>query len=137
MHPNFVFRDVYADIAVIELGRRIQYDYEKFGDSPSCLGKGREGALDGKAAKSHGYGITETGLPSNVLLEVNVTIINNGDCADYITRNASRKAVEYRKAQDTLRHGINEEVLCTTGNKKLTDDQTVIYSVTNLSLIHI
>ena len=31
-HPNYQYPKLYDDIAVVELGRRIAYDYEKVGD---------------------------------------------------------------------------------------------------------
>merc|ERR1712226_1345785 len=36
-HPNYQYPKLYDDIAVVELGRRIAYDYDKYGDSPTCL----------------------------------------------------------------------------------------------------
>jgi len=41
-------------------GRRIIYDYDRFGDSPSCIGSGKE--IVGKTATSQGYGFTENGM---------------------------------------------------------------------------
>ena len=32
-HPLYKYPSLYNDVAVIELGRRIEYNYEKFGDS--------------------------------------------------------------------------------------------------------
>ena len=40
-------------------GRRILYDYDKFGDSPACISNGQN--IDGKQATSQGYGFTEHG----------------------------------------------------------------------------
>ena len=31
IHPDYVFPELYNDVAVLELGRRIPYDYEKVG----------------------------------------------------------------------------------------------------------
>ena len=42
------------------LGRRIMYDYDKFGDSPICLSQVEE-QLEGKEAYVEGYGLTEHG----------------------------------------------------------------------------
>ena len=36
-HPSYVYPKLYNDIAVVELGRRIVYDFKKFGDTPTCL----------------------------------------------------------------------------------------------------
>ena len=40
-HPLYKFPTLYNDIAVIELGRRIEYNYNKFGDTPICLDRGK------------------------------------------------------------------------------------------------
>jgi len=32
---------LYHDIAVVELGRRIEYNFDKFGDTPACLDQGQ------------------------------------------------------------------------------------------------
>ena len=37
----FQYPNLYNDIAVLELGRRIAYDYDTFGDTPSCLNVGK------------------------------------------------------------------------------------------------
>merc|ERR1712013_937443 len=37
-HPDYRTRRLYNDVAVLELGRRIEYDFERFGDSPTCKG---------------------------------------------------------------------------------------------------
>ena len=36
-HPLYSFPRLYNDIALLELGRRIEYDHDRFGDSPSCI----------------------------------------------------------------------------------------------------
>jgi len=68
----------YYDIAVLELERRIIYDYEMFGDSPTCLAKKdlENSPLYGKV---QGFGLTETNLSQNKLLETRVRILNNLD----------------------------------------------------------
>ena len=37
IHPNYKFPSMYSDIALLELGRRVVYDYDNFGDTPACL----------------------------------------------------------------------------------------------------
>lgn len=32
LHPDYVFPELYNDVAVLELGRRIPFDYEKVRD---------------------------------------------------------------------------------------------------------
>ena len=39
-HPSYSYPSLYTDIAVVELGRRVEYDFKKFGDSPTCLDQG-------------------------------------------------------------------------------------------------
>ena len=36
-HPLYKFPTLYNDVAIVELGRRIEYNYDKFGDSPDCM----------------------------------------------------------------------------------------------------
>ena len=38
MHPYFEF-SAYNDIAIIELGKRIEYDMDTRGQEPTCLGR--------------------------------------------------------------------------------------------------
>ena len=38
-HPLYRYPAHYNNIAVLELGRRIEYDINKFGDSPVCIDK--------------------------------------------------------------------------------------------------
>lgn len=47
----------YFDIAILELERRVIYDYEKYGDSPACLGE--EEDLDQKVGLVQGKTFTE------------------------------------------------------------------------------
>lgn len=39
MHPYYKYPLQYNDIALSELGRRVIFDFVKYGDSPMCLGK--------------------------------------------------------------------------------------------------
>jgi hypothetical protein len=39
-HPLYKYGRAYDDIALIELGRRIVFDYDTYGDSPTCLDRG-------------------------------------------------------------------------------------------------
>jgi hypothetical protein len=43
-HPLYKYGRAYDDIALVELGRRIVFDYDTYGDTPTCLdlGKPRE-----------------------------------------------------------------------------------------------
>ena len=48
----------------LSLGRRIEFDYEKFGHSPSCLGSNTN-IFNGKEAVVQGYGRAEDGKNFN------------------------------------------------------------------------
>ncbi len=39
-HPLYKSNRAYDDIALVELGRRIIYDYDTYGDTPTCLDLG-------------------------------------------------------------------------------------------------
>ena len=55
-HPYYKYPNLYNDIALLELGRRVVYDYNLYGDSPSCIDKGME--LEGKLGNIQGSGLT-------------------------------------------------------------------------------
>ena len=38
IHPDFVYT-AYNDIAIVELGKRVEYDIETRGQEPTCLGR--------------------------------------------------------------------------------------------------
>ena len=50
MHPYYRFPRSYNDIAISELGRRVMFDFGKYGDSPMCLGRKNGQELIGKTA---------------------------------------------------------------------------------------
>ena len=64
------------------IGHRILYDFDKFGDSPACLANPGSD-LSGRRAFSHGYGFTEHGTTSDVLLGVNLTVMTKVQ-SDYL-----------------------------------------------------
>ena len=39
-HPLYKYKEAYNDVSLIELGRRIAYDYDNFGDTPTCVDLG-------------------------------------------------------------------------------------------------
>ena len=91
------------------LERKILYDYETYGDSPTCLNT--ECDIDGKEATLQGFGKTETGEFPNKLLETKVKTITNEECKNWmntIFRNNTIKG---------LPNGINMTILCTRGNE--------------------
>ena len=36
-HPSYKYPNLYDDIAVMELGRIVEYNYDLFGCTPSCI----------------------------------------------------------------------------------------------------
>lgn len=120
VHPLYEFNKVQYDLVIFELERRIEFDFDKYGDSPTCLNNNYE--IGEVEALSQGFGITENGTQPNVLLEAKVLTISNEECIAMSknTRNAPG---------DTK---ITEGVLCTKGIK---NEETGIYSVSSRSNI--
>ena len=48
-HPLYKAPSLYNDIAVGEFGRRLEYDFDRFGDSPTCL-QTVDSDMEGKVA---------------------------------------------------------------------------------------
>ena len=91
------------------------YDYEKYGDSPACLGHEKD--LAGEIALVQGFGITEDGTTPDGILEANVTVIDNTQCSEEMDNLKSKYGKE---AAEALPDGPTDAVLCTKGiwNKK-------------------
>ncbi len=140
-HPEYRYPLLYYDIAIAELSkypplmkqhgihhsfrfcaftysaRRVEYNFDKFGDSPACLGE--EGTeLTGASATSEGYGQTETGTTSNKLLTVNVTLISNEMCKSILNVNTSRRADLRARLYHSLQKGLNDQIVCSMGEYK-------------------
>merc|ERR1711915_445270 len=100
----------------LELGRRVEYDYERYGDAPSCLDSGLE--LTEKTGTVQGYGLTETGK-RGTLLEANVTIISNEKCQRILIDNAkeSISVSAQNQINQALPYGLNYGLLCADGKK--------------------
>ena len=95
--------------------RRVIYDYEKYGDSPACLGE--ENDLDQQIGLVQGFGITEDGTAPDNVLEANVTIISNSKCTSEMDKMSKLYTDEISQA---LPNGLSDILLCTQGiwNKK-------------------
>jgi len=90
-HPVRESKEVpgaYYDIAIMELERRIIYDYDKYGDSPVCLGKNKD-IPDGPALQQ-GAGLTEDDELAGVR-DVGVKIIQNQLCYEKFAALSRRK----------------------------------------------
>jgi len=110
-HPAYQYPKLYDDIAVIELGRRVEYNFDKFGDAPSCLDQNLDKI--GRLATVQGYGLTETGERGE-LLETNVTVITNDDCKRILDFNAT-SSNSRKKIDNALPFGLNYGLLCARG----------------------
>ena len=93
------------------------FDYEKYGDTPACLGKIED--LAGQMAISQGFGITENDQDGiGNFLETNVTIISNQECYDTlddIIRNSDHGYSLRKQIQNSVYDGITDQILCTKG----------------------
>merc|ERR1711953_899672 len=112
-HPNYRFPNLYNDVAVLELGRRIEYNFTKFGDSPSCLPK-KEFEVINKIATVQGYGVTESGTKGD-LLETNVTVITNKYCKEILQANVTKDQNNAKKILKALPLGLDYGLMCAQG----------------------
>ena len=87
------------------------YNYETYGDSPTCLNK--ECDIAGKEATLQGFGKTETGDFPNKLLETTVNTITNDECTNWIRINM--RNVDRNTADKIPELPINSTILCTRG----------------------
>jgi len=109
-HPHYKFTNLYNDIALLELGRRVEYDYDRYGDTPSCLDSGID--LTGKTGSVQGYGVSETGK-RGTLLETNVTIISNEECRRTLDDAYGNISMATQKVlTQALPEGLNYGIFC-------------------------
>ena len=121
-HPDYKFPNLYNDVAVLELGRRIEYNFDKFGDSPSCLDQGID--ITDRIATVQGYGTTETG-EKGTLLETNVTVITNQRCKEILNHNVTGNNNNRKKILQALPLGLDYGLLCAQG---IYNEEKDIYS---------
>jgi len=114
VYPEYEAGSLYNDITLLELGRRVLFDFQKFGDTPVCIDTGLE--LEGKLANLQGFGKTEFGTLGE-LLETNVTLINNNQCRDELTEYLKPK--RRRRTRKTFCKyfpiGISDHHICANG----------------------
>ncbi|XP_059096340.1 uncharacterized protein LOC131890908 [Tigriopus californicus] len=115
IHPNFQLPSLHDDIAIGQLGRRIEYDYTKYGDSPNCLPTDDNDKLEGSLSFVQGRGRTEKGLLSSTLLEANMTIIENGLCFQDLCHRSQRDRILTSLMAAHLPFGIPSDMMCATG----------------------
>jgi len=119
-HPKYNHPSLYDDIAVIELGRRISYDVDKYGDTPVCIDQGRS-EFFGSLATVQGYGCTGNGTRGN-LLEANVTVISNDEFQTQMMYNISSYPRFIKSLCKYLPMGINDGFL---GAKGILNEQGI------------
>jgi hypothetical protein len=101
--------------------RRILYDYDQFGDSPTCIN--REENIANLIAIGQGVGFNENGEHGS-LLETNVTTMATDDCAAWFKHNLTLS--DRGSLRSSFKFGLNEQILCTRG---ILNEETNIYSV--------
>ena len=109
------------------LERRIIYDYETFGDSPTCLSQSEN--IGGLKALVQGFGVTEANKLPDCLLETNVTTLTNEECRQWIHNNVtySKKSAQIKpQMTKSFPQGINDIILCSVG---IQNEKTKCYSV--------
>ena len=111
-HPLYKYPHTYNDVAVLELGRRIEYDFARFGDSPTCIDQGLEKV--GKLATVQGYGSTEKGVKGS-LTETQVTVISNNRCSEIMRANISTSQSVRERLVGSLPLGLNYGLMCGQG----------------------
>merc|ERR1711962_441998 len=103
-------KSAYYDIAVMELERRIEFDYEKFGDSPACLGEDLD--ISSQTAVLQGFGL-QADETFGELLELQLKTITNDMCYEEFKKLSPKQKFNKIRIQNTLFEGITNQVLCT------------------------
>ncbi|XP_025833752.1 CLIP domain-containing serine protease 2 [Agrilus planipennis] len=81
VHPDYKTSSFSNDIAIIKLATKVNLTYDNV--KPICLPIGdlSDLDLDGKFAVIAGWGVTETGYKSPVLLKTSVPVVPNDECS--------------------------------------------------------
>ena len=98
------------DVAVLELGRRVEYNFIKFGDSPTCLPENGLKVAN-KIATVQGYCVTEKGTKGDPL-EANVTVITNQYCKQILRANVMNDEINAKKILRGPSLGLDYGLLC-------------------------
>jgi len=119
-HPGYFINSSYNDISLLELGRRLIYDFEKEGLTPDCIDQGLD--LTNFPATVSGFGETRC-FPDRrsnqftKLREMNVTLLSNAECTQGI-QDAGLSPRWSNVVDDALpgwREGIPESMVCARG----------------------
>ena len=106
------------------IDRRVIYDFEKFGDSPACIGT--DGNIENQIALTQGFGITENTVDTTEereLLETNVTIISNDEC--YNKLEMAESSTLKATARNAMPNGVTDQMLCTLCIVKEIGEKTI------------
>ncbi|XP_023335892.1 uncharacterized protein LOC111707120 isoform X2 [Eurytemora carolleeae] len=109
IHPRYRYGELHADIALLELGRRVEFKLDEFGDTPICLDKGLD--LPGKVAIAQGFGMGDR------LLEINVTLMNTDECINQLDTFLQTRQRKKKEFCSTMPLGISDEQICANGIK--------------------
>ena len=114
--------------------RKIVYDYDKYGDTPTCLNDQFD--ISGKNATTQGFGNTEKGERNDEggieNLENIVITMSNEECCQWIKNNASSFDADGEIAE--LPQGLNRYILCTRGFPSFDDNGNIqAFSVSKAS----
>ena len=113
-HPGYRYPVLYDDVAVLELGRRVEYGFDKFGDTPTCMDRGMF-EKEGRLATLQGFGTTEKGT-KGALLEANVTVISDTYCQEILSANTSSTSITLKeKITKAIPLGLRHGLLCAQG----------------------
>jgi len=109
-HPLYKYPNQYNNIELLELGRRVEYDFDMYGDTPVCLEKDIE--IEGK------LGNIQSGNIQGNILEADVTIISNNDCKKALRYNTSENSLVRKQIDEALPQGLNYGLVCAQGRKR-------------------
>ena len=111
------------------------YDYDKYGDTPTCLNDQFD--ISGKNATAQGFGKTETGKQiiddEGIIqnLENTVITMSNVECCKWIKNNASSFKADGEIAE--LPQGLSRYILCTRGVPSFDDNDELLFTVSKAS----
>ena len=119
VHRYILFLKYFSD-------RKVLYDYEKYGDSPTCLNS--EFDIHNKDALAQGFGVTDDkesndkDVDGNAqLYEGKLVTVSHENCTQWVQDNAKKydkeDALQYGNGSTFLElpQGINKQILCSRG----------------------
>jgi len=115
VYPHYEFPKQYDDITLVQLERRIPFNYTKYGDTPDCI-PGKNVDFTNEIGTIVGFGKTEAGTLAKELLEVNVTSISNAECLkQYIYNNTNTGRYAEKEICKAIPDGFGDGMFCTKG----------------------